>query len=68
MFLFSAILGLYYSWFQFDAIVIGGGWENIEEAKTIVMGILFVDVFSVIGLTATVVGVSILLKDKSERS
>jgi len=32
------------------------------------MGILFVDVFSVIGLTATVVGVSILLKDKSERS
>ncbi len=60
--LFSASLGLYYSWQQFSVYVIQDGYRDYEEVKTEVTGFLFASVFSVIGVLIAVIGVAIMLR------
>lgn len=57
----SEVIGLYYSWFQFDMYMISEDY-GMSQVKTLVVGFLFAQVFIVIGILIVVVGVWILLK------
>jgi len=67
VFLFSTILILYVTWYQYNMYVIEESW-NLADVKIAVTVTLFSDTLSVIGVLIAVIGMLILLRapQKSE--